>query len=95
MNDYKKLIVKCDYWINLGDEIDKKLAVTKFMEECRDAIEQLVKERDAAVDDLKKNRVCTVCALGHDDTLLPCEECCSYTDNRFEWRGVRSETDVR
>lgn len=46
MNDYKELIAKCDYWIELGREIGRDFEITKFMEACRDAIEQLVKERD-------------------------------------------------
>lgn len=53
------------------------------------------KERDAAVSDLKENRVCTVCVFGNDDALLPCDDCYSYTDsyNCFEWRGVQEDND--
>lgn len=72
MNDYKELV---ENMRNNGDCITA------------DIIEQLVKERDAAVADLKNNRVCTVCVFGNDDTLFPCEDCCAYTDNYFEWRG--------
>lgn len=98
MNDYKELIE------NLGRIIFREKTATygvgeinirSMATECKQAIEQLVKERDAAVADLKENRVCTVCVFGNDDALFPCDDCCSYTDsyNCFEWRGVQEDND--
>lgn len=85
MNDYKELIAKCNYWINLGDEMGKKLAITKFMEECRDAIEQLVKERDAAMADITHNcKSCMKkCVISDALNRLHNGEC-----DEWVWRGV-------
>ena len=80
MNDYKELIAelrKCKY---CARDIAKYAA---------DAIEQLVRERDAAVEDME-----TIA----NNMLLGCEFCkkncaeqanCLTGDTRFEWRGVQ------
>lgn len=57
-----------------------------------DAIEQLVKERDTAVADLKELAVCDYCKwlIGGDCTDLEHEEC---HGEHWEWRGVQEASE--
>lgn len=48
MNDYKELLVKCGEWLAITKRL-KTDDLTQHIEMCADAIEQLAKERDAAV----------------------------------------------
>lgn len=61
---------------------------------CADAlalIRQLEADRDAAVDALKSNCVCTECKWFDDDLLEGhCNDCHS-KNSSFEWRGVQKE----
>ena len=66
----------------------------KWMEAERDdlkrTIQQLQAERDAAVAELKDNRICQKCEhfdAGWNEPCLHCDD----ENNRFEWRGVQKE----
>lgn len=102
MNDYKELVADLkelseeekEFASNSGDiYCAERLALAA------DAIEQLVKERDAAVEDLtfsyKHGLSCFACK--HDFAVDAAEYCidCKFNSN-FEWRGVQEvehETD--
>ena len=79
MNDYKELLAelrKCKY---CARDIAKYAA---------DAIEQLVKERDAAVKDLKEwcDELCYCEVCKHNSKCS--KEFCKFANN-WEWRGVQ------
>lgn len=46
MNDYKELVAKCEEWIAKADNFGAD-DLANHISRCADAIEQLVKERDA------------------------------------------------
>lgn len=71
--DYKKLIESLR---------DNRCICDTLIEDAADAIEQLVRERDAAVADLKIAGECTTCKHLNDEDW--CERGC-----RYEWRGER------
>ena len=104
MNDYKELIYALKSCQHIASNcIDCPLSNTKYYnpktKECEvhlhnvaaDVIEQLVKERDAAVEDLtfsyKHGLSCFACK--HDFAVDAAEYCidCKFNSN-FEWRGV-------
>ena len=79
MNDYKELLAelrKCKY---CAKDIAKYAA---------DAIEQLVKERDAAVKDLQEwcDELCYCEVCKHNGKCS--KEFCKFANN-WEWRGVQ------
>lgn len=89
MEDYKELIERlrthseyADLPFSWQNEAYAKAA---------DAIEQLVKERDAAIADLSKVGECCMCKhyceTGDEDCAYV--SCC---DDNFEWRGVQDGT---
>ena len=96
MNDYKELVE------NLREEADAVQAIEwdipicteNHIREAADAIEQLVKERDAAVADISlliinHGNACKICKhhFSDDPTLcLECDEMCLH--GNYEWRGV-------
>lgn len=107
MNDYEKLVeaLKCCF-------TDQKCCYRNcsacpyepFGNDCEDislnalnAIEQLVKERDAAIVDLKKLRYCSNCKLCTDtvdDEYYWCSAFCDWNEYNdtcedWEWRGVQ------
>ena len=53
-------------------------------------LEGLLKERDAAVNSLKDDRICQECKHRDVGWKEPCMHC-DYSDNHFEWRGVQKE----
>ena len=71
--------------------------IQQRLNEIADAFEQLVRERDAAVADLKvleRYAYCPVCkhfALHYSDE--PCKSCRSGlgSEDNWEWRGVQDE----
>lgn len=103
MNDYKELIEelrKCKYSAPntaqyAADAIEHLVGyASKCEKECEDAekyIEQLVRERDAAVEDLKSLAFCNKCK--HNETTEGFNDICLYCreDDKWEWRGVRDE----
>lgn len=94
MNDYKELIG------DIGDCLiaqPSEAVCKRILREAADAIEQLVKERDAAIADLKINWLCAVCknrvvtkewmaCKNKDFYEAPCG---APTCLNFEWRGVQ------
>lgn len=79
MNSYKEVIYDLRHYFY----------DTEVVLEAADAIEQLVKERDAAVDDLKSAMPCKACK--HLTDLGYCERC--YLERHWEWRGVKEGDD--
>lgn len=86
MNDYKELIECCrehgnHAWYRLN--------------EAADAIEQLVKEIDAAVADISwlivNGNACTICEHNFaDDSAEHCLDCHEVTPyGNYKWRGVQ------
>ena len=74
MSDYKELIDLLAHPAVGRDNADVMIAAA-------DAIEQLVKERDAAVEDLRISAGCTMCQ--NFENYKSCHNNCSW-----EWRGV-------
>lgn len=93
MNDYKELIVHIATVMALEDECGQK-ELADLLEKAVDAIEQLVKERDAAVEDLKKNNKCCICKHKKEN-IQDCQHysSCGLVYIHFEWRGIQDETD--
>ena len=64
---------------------------------CGDAlayIQQLERERDAAVEDLSLYAMCAACKHGENgnDVKCPVKDDCLYgTKGHFEWRGAKEE----
>lgn len=84
MNEYKELISRLR---NAGGGCDG----IKMCHDAADAIEQLVKERDAAVADLyelftKDESPCSFCVAEHCDK-------CIIDYPYWEWRGVQEDND--
>lgn len=93
MNDYKELIE----WIRIINTtgFEPKIENAKAaLTEAADAIEQLVRERDAAVADILRlivhhNGVCENCKNRFGDDPTCCLECDDINPfGNFEWRGV-------
>lgn len=86
MNDYKELLYDLDVWQK--DAENSELTPPNVLRKCRFAIEQLVKERDAAVQDLFEE------ADSRLNTCLYCKkdaDCVLDCDNAlWEWRGVQN-----
>ena len=94
MNDYKELIADLTAAANRNSN---SLNTRDTCRKAADAIEQLVKERDAAVEDIKKNLMCASCAKRETGSEWGrCEEL-DYAKNdegvgickSYEWRGVQ------
>lgn len=92
MSDYKELIETLNALLSLNDEnlSERVIAnndVQNALLQAADAIEQLVRERDAAVADLNVARSCLTCK---SDGLDFCEGCDSWASKRkWEWRGAQ------
>lgn len=85
MKDYNELIKKLRN--AAGGDLGRKMC-----REAADAIEQLVKERDAAVMDLKAYSDCDNCKHSTYDNLRNgfCRECSVVhkTKYKWQWRGA-------
>ena len=113
MNDYKELIYALKSCQHIASNcIDCPLSNTKYYnyktKECEvhlhnvaaDVIEQLVKERDAAVADLKSELAsecglnpCRYCKYQEDDYQCP-HDCIPYSEKwGWQWRGVQEVDD--
>ena len=88
MNDYKELITELDVWQK--DAENCELVPPNVFRKCKYAIEQLVRERDAAIADLNTVRSCANCKFNGED----CKNC-DFLHFRlnYEWRGAQSEID--
>ncbi|MCQ2744567.1 MAG: hypothetical protein MJ230_07235 [bacterium] len=92
MNDYKELVdaLRCGAWSVYKVNSPAAMCETIYNVQIADAIEQLVKERDAAVKDMQdyQGSFCCYCKRNNteecifpDEVLLMC--------GKFEWRGVQ------
>ena len=103
MNDYKELVENlraAGKSVELADgSFDIYIPTVEKCHNAADAIEQLVKERDAAVADLKNVKACKFCKnLSPHIDKEPCYSCLLYVigqrcTNNFEWRGVQEDND--
>ena len=90
MNDYKELLG------DIGDCLIAQPSETlckRVLREAADAIEQLVKECDAAIADLRGLADnCSFC-VHYTAAEVPCKSkkpcCIDGNPDRWEWRGVR------
>lgn len=92
MNDYKELIVAL---CTASERNSNSLNTRDTCRKAADAIEYLVKERDAAIADISyliihPLEVCKLCAHDFADTAAEkCPNCSDITAyGNFEWRGV-------
>lgn len=87
--DYEKLIEQ------LRDEnnCDVLDCVLDYVKDTADAIEALLAEREAMMEDLRCEASCTVCKHSHrDEAEPPCCYCIATprgTRNCWEWRGPK------
>lgn len=87
MNDYKELIERLK---SIGKYLNFDKSSCVYL--AADAIEQLVRERDAAVKDLNIARSCLTCkSSGLDFSGLDfCKGCDSWASkSNWEWRGAK------
>lgn len=101
MNDYKELIAKLRFYADTADDPIYGICINspKVMFQAADAIEQLVKERDAAIKDM--NTLCStfadICSFCKNDSRNDGDVCvkCKGTDwlKFWEWRGVKEDND--
>lgn len=82
MNSYKELIY----------DLRRYFYDTGVVLEAANAIEQLVKERDAAVSDLTIDKNCDFCkwSINGDCTDLEHDEC---HGEHWEWCGIKEDND--
>lgn len=98
MNDYKELLSQIAYCTSeegcdgcpLNSDNILDLCVDELLEKASDAIEQLVKERDAAIADLRYQSACWNCTKNGKDchANMPMEQP-NVMCGGFEWRGVQ------
>lgn len=88
MNDYKELIEELRGGAEWAEAniYQVPIMLPNYLAQAAGAIEQLAKERDAALADLSEFRVCKTCKNLHDGicTKLSCSMC-----SKWEWRGVQ------
>lgn len=90
MNDYKELVEQLD-GACCFKMVDGDILKADLFARAADAIEQLVRERDAAVDDIP--RLCWSCKS--NENKLKCDKCNRLLEYRpaWEWRGVKEDND--
>lgn len=87
MEDYKELIERLNRHIIGDDYFNINSDFASAVVQAADAIEHLVKERDAAIADLNRARSCITC---NSDSLTHCDGCdFDRTKRKWEWRGVQ------
>ena len=93
MEEYKELIKIIDGVLEKDDA-----PTLAMLAAAADAIEQLIKERDAAIADISWLMIhhydaCRICKHNTDDEYrLYCPTCDDLIlDGNFEWRGVQNE----
>lgn len=86
MSDFKELISNLLFLAKYCHEEYNELFVDNELKKAADAIEQLVRERDAAIADLTLVGSCVICK--HQDYFYHGVRC-GDVKCRFEWRGVR------
>lgn len=85
MSDYNELIAKLRFYANTADDPIYGICINspKVMLQAADAIEQLVKERDAAID----------CIYAIEDALDRGNDNNWARERIDEWCGVREDND--
>lgn len=79
MNDYKELIEQLN-GACIVKVVMKDMTKADLFARAADAIEQLVKERDAAINDISISESCLTCNHKNCHAVHGCE---------WEWRGVQ------
>lgn len=103
MNDYKELVAELEEFSSLNDENLQSLIIENndlqnALVDAADVIEQLVRERDAAVADLKSElererglNQCRYCKYQEGDSQCP-PDCIPYSEKwGWEWRGLEGK----
>ena len=89
MTDYKELITALREEAEAVKAVEWEIPICteNHIREAADAIEQLVKERDAAMEDIP--RLCWSCKS--NENKLKCYKCNRLLEYRpaWEWRGVK------
>ena len=101
MNDYKELVKylreEADAVQSIAIEFNIPISAENHSRQAADAIEQLVRERDAAAMDLKAYSDCDNCKHSTYDNLRNgfCRECSVVhkTKYKWQWRGVTEVDD--
>lgn len=93
MNDYEELIDKLRFYADTADDPIYGICINspKVMFQAADAIEHLIKERDAAVADLTDTAThgeCVACKHFDNSDSVFCQECRLHSESKWEWRGV-------
>ena len=79
------------------DEKFRNLEAADLLESLSNELEQVKRERDAAVEDMELmgeyRPYCQVCAhVNSDSKQEPCFSCCEgYMINNWQWRGAKEE----
>lgn len=100
MTDYKELIeaLREEAEAVQAIEWDIPICTSNHILDAADAIEQLIKERDTAVDDLEKcmhyaepknNNVCNFCKKDMSEYPDKCDGWSDFCKCEPEWRGVQ------
>ena len=86
MKDYKELIAELRTHI-----LAPPRQTTTIEQQAADAIVQLIKERDAAIADLRKTASCLVCKhFGENGITCDALNQCLYGEHDvWEWRGLQ------
>lgn len=106
MNDYKELIALAENCMDIrmecrncncpyeGVSVVNDFCMNHLADDLVKAIEQLVRERDAAVADIPER--CATCKHTESKkTDSPCDRCFKYGTGKrsqWEWRGVKDES---
>lgn len=93
MEDYKELIALLDGAMAMTAS-NGKIEKADLFCKAADAIEQLVKERDAAICDIP--HICQTCYgnnMEADCVDNPCWNCKGNNNPEWEWRGVQEDSD--
>lgn len=95
-SDYAKLQIEYGTLAKMYAKVNEELcARTKDRDDLERILSEVIKEREAALDDLEEailGDVGECFACKHGNEVL----CSNYSDGEcWEWRGVRGETDVR
>lgn len=93
-NAIEQLVKERDEWKTLGSLANKRAEDYREMRRQRD---KAIKERDAAIADLKEYCDCDVCKNNNDECLNNglCKKCSvgKSTRHYWEWRGVKEDND--
>lgn len=96
MADYKELIGQLN-GACIVKVVMKDMTKADLFARAADAIEQLIKERDAAVADLKEGGFCMTCkhlvSTQEEKLCMHCSILTGGGEDNWEWRGVQEDND--